>query len=330
MNELRKFIKLLVERHNFSNGILEKIPEIEIIPAGKEHDGHIGEGGFGDVFEVLWNGKRAVAKIFTEKNEHKVHQKLIELKKSLPRVIMKHLPTIYKMYEIPGTGVFAFRDIYVTVLEYLAPLPNGLKGVSFDDVRPSKTKMQLFVAQINYLIKNPDVLREEIKNIINNELDKIEEPNKQFNSQQRSARTLQKNNQIIDYVINDIIDELPTCLNEDDPYKELRILINNNCYKLNRINEIQEHKLMSKIYEKIKDFIFSDKMVPYSHANDKNLNNFADKRVTALYKALKWLNKNEILSWEDLHEDNVMLRPSDNTLVAVDVGFFGTFDGNED
>jgi hypothetical protein len=49
---------------------------------------------------------------------------------------------------------------------------------------------------------------------------------------------------------------------------------------------------------------------------------YIDPRINKFYTALKWLRKNKGLYWNDLHDENVLYRPSDDTLVAADVGLF--------
>ena len=155
-NKLRHLIRLLLSEAKRNpgadtlgrwaqggNSIEQGLAAHGIIPiprGGTRNDGkgdsYIKAGAYNEVYEVLWNGKRAVARfgwnsVFQE--EYTNFAEFISSKERLPTKFHKHFPIVYDTFEFMVSGEERNQiPVKGFVIEFLNPLPSSLAAMIHD------------------------------------------------------------------------------------------------------------------------------------------------------------------------------------------------------
>lgn len=308
---IRQFIRMiLAEKHTFTDNLFSQLKNVEPIPSGDHPDGLIGSGAVGDVIEVLWKKKHAVVKLFVSEQEHQSLLRVKELKSHVPNVIGKHLPTIYDIQEVQAKNVYGheFKG-YAAIMEYLKPIPRGLRGLVFasGDTHRDEGEFsvnQIWYARLDEIEKNERKFLNEIKKIV---LDKF--------------RPSEDAEWYIENFLTGLIPLLRTIENPSFIVRRVTKFCNTH---LKPVFENNVSNYFDTVGMIIRIIFKSKEQFPIGgyETHGRKEPDFKDKRVTAFYKALKYLQNNGYVEWDDLHADNVMVRPADGALVACDVGFF--------
>lgn len=113
----------------------------------------LGQGAFSSVWEIEYQGKRAVAKVTDSFTDMQNYKRIMEIAKSASEEIKKHLPVVY---EITETKDERNKIYYIIITEFLNPLNSHVKNTLFTSTSdPTKSKYKV-----------PEI--EDFKNLISN------------------------------------------------------------------------------------------------------------------------------------------------------------------
>jgi hypothetical protein len=312
------------------------------IPSGGG-DAHLGGGGFGDVYEVLWKGHRATAKITNDDEDASAYREMMKVRASLPPEIRRHVVNVYFSRDVKELQDYD-KKTYVTVMEYLHPLPAGLAegywGEFSDDSAPT--------VQILH-----QVTLEFIQTLKSTVLKYLTKPANQFlELSQKDLKTIgEQLDHLNDEILrrsNDHIDKRIKKLARISFFestqfrvwfrKAIEVAIIHGLTSNTRLDKDEKITLAEDIYYQvtyIPDRIIRKRLGRFpvmsremeSFDQDEKLSTdsdtqVTDQRVVDLFEAMKALSSDHSIDYDDLHSLNVMYRPSDDCLVATDIGMF--------
>lgn len=273
--------------------------DLKLIPSSHSEKGLIGAGAFGEVFEVLYKGKRAALKLSLDgEGDAQAYNDLLKIQEKIPNFVRRSLPNIYvqKSFDIEDYG-----KTYATLMEFLNPPSRSVLKAGWL-TRPHKNPDVHYSARQAY----EKFMNEYFVNIINQHLNK-KEADKILNSPEMKAflkdqytKITDPDSDIEDIELGDLYDIFKKYVGQDFA-TEITDMIDER-WKENR----------PKI----------TKFPEGSYDDDEIPKNFEDPRIKHLYLSLRWLYKNGFLeSWGDVHEENVLMR-SNGDLVVADIGMF--------
>lgn len=280
----------------------------------KSYSSLLGRGDYTFAFEVLYKGKRAVAKVTDSEKDIDNVLALDALREQLPADVAKHVLQVYAYVDLPKIK----REC--VVVEMLAPMPASLKHeywggseLGGKDYDRSKLRYDALVDKIDEFLLT--VLSVSNLRLV---LDKNE---------LRGLRNRIVNNKDFDAL-------KPKFLSTSIPietylykifYKELSSKQFSEKLKQKKYDVDQ---MASALTDKFVDYMFAyvtgDK-VPVSLRDKKQLDltkMHEDKRVKSFVRALEYLRDKHGVNWFDMHKLNVMVRPSTGDLVISDPGLF--------
>lgn len=294
---------------------------LKIIPSSRAPAGYMGAGAYGAVYEVLHNGKQRALKITTDEDDADAYRTWMGIQKSVPTFARTAMPVVYDQYYQDG--------VWMTLMEYLAPLPKSLRFSAFDstDHEGGAVTLQTRINATKKFIENLDTLLYRL----------LGQPHRNFSLSQNDRK------KIADAVVS------------SDEWKQLKDLLKGkkgeHGYVLSNF-EPEEHSYMfseaitnalaglklDASAKKLDSFIWKVvlnltsewmeylppmTMFPsYGGASEKK-QQFEDPKVKKLYHALRWLDQHDYIEgWSDVHSGNVLVRPSTGDIVVADIGLF--------
>tara|TARA_Y100000287_G_C14229331_1_gene360904 strand:- start:242 stop:1309 length:1068 start_codon:yes stop_codon:yes gene_type:complete len=296
----------------------------------------------GNIYEVIYDGKIAVAKVLSgfSKAEPDNWKKIIEAKKVLPERLSRHLPEIYSIIE---------PNAYTTiiVMELLSKTnPHVSKILRTKDMRQTKN-----------ILKNEDFISEALKISFDSTIANIES-SISHNNEKAFKMFLGESEKLKQDIEGDLLKGLLSFEKISDKIKgSLRIYtdmlsgesasiidkISRNIQK-NFISYINTSKKPVAKYYSSRDIDYTIKMLEdtdHDSLNSKRIQELEEERdlvytsspasflfsekympeTKGLFQLLNAL-KNLGIEWSDVHANNIMERPGTRELVLIDVGFF--------
>lgn len=295
----------------------------DVIPIKRSDDESLlGSGSFSDVYEVIWNGRHAAAKVTHSKSDVEAMEKMDELGDVYG---FDHIAKVYDVithenekvknsrFEITGRDPF----IYIIIVEYLVRPP---KSIEREYLYNAEGSLEWDDKGNPYSVHQDDPFeKERVSTFIDiDDIDKIirdnsnieEVPDETLESIHEKiveiGRTGLRKREVIDQILNEI-----NSLGITDQRVAKRIVkeILDQMYK-----EEQSRTIPSNFsrYERAKHF---------KNKREKGYK-FKDPRVESLMNFLLKLEKEGIAKWSDVRIDNILMRPKSGELVIADPGIF--------
>ena len=136
-----------------------------LIPSGRGSE--LGSGAYGSVHECLWNGKRVAVKITQTEGDYVAYKKISELAGGLPELSRRCLPVILhqeivdlrseRFQSRPGRQPTPGPRFYLTVLEFLVPVPSDIKShlsLSNADATSKNSRLHKIVDETMRVVKS--------------------------------------------------------------------------------------------------------------------------------------------------------------------------------
>ena len=281
------------------NDLLE-IHNIKIISEGGKS--YIGEGSYGTVYSVIYNGINCAMKVYPsdEANDGDAWNKIFERTKNAPNKFNKYLPIIYLNDERGG--------IEILIMEKLYRIPSNLRLIqAYENYYLSNDNIERLILKIenmtesaiphlNMLLESFDIDKtitaemlpheEELRGILYDSRDKIKISNRE--------RLLEK-------IIN----------------RYMRLILKN----IGTINLKNESIIAEYFYSNLRSIFDSTVKFPTTY---EDILQMSDENIppglTNYYKFLVDMY-NVGIKWHDLHDDNIMVDKDDNIKI-IDVGLF--------
>lgn len=298
--------------------------DIVPIPSG-EKDSFLGKGIAARAYEVVWRGKRHVAK-FIPTNESPIYTKAMEIKQHVPRVYGRHLPTIFEIFNVDEKTTREAGDVYnkefnrCVLVEYLIPVPRNVAS-SLWKSKSKDTRADITQKRMSGLTKNSSLLNKLTKGVLSSmHADEALSP---------FVRNVVVST-IDDLTIADELYEPGTKPDEISNIVDFYVSTNvkhagseagafiDDDFDWNEFSHILKGMLLNIVLGRI---------FPTSRRygdNPQLAKSFIDDRnVQSLVRTLEYLEETYEFEWHDLHESNIMVRPDTGELVISDVGLFG-------
>ena len=258
------------------------------VPRGDRATSAFASGASNDVREVLWKGKRAVARLSYKPDERSKMMELLSYKQLLPSKYRVHFPRVYTTVDIWDPQENA--PVYGTIGEMLEPLPAAV------------------LADIQYLKRSSRIPSWRVENVVA-DADGLE----------LVARAAMRNNNVpLDRsrkAIRDIA--LPMLWKMSSEGTEALEVAE----KLQGALETQLGKDGARTVAREISSLLKRELVPADQSNDPVMD-YGSKKFRDFHNFLRALAEAG-LPWADLHEDNFMVRPGTGDIVVVDPGQFG-------
>ena len=341
----RKTWKSLSEPH-LLKADLEPIRFIAGTEALRREEG--AESKEGNIYEVLYKGKVAVAKVLEgmEPTEPKVWKKIVEAKESLPEEQAKHLPEIYDIIK---------TDEYTTiiVMERLDPPSSHIKRI----LRTKELRDK------DLVLKNEEFLAESLRSAFN-AIDKYRpDPDDEAKSEVYAMFESDK-----DIIMQDIEGELiKKKIKPEDISERIQNIVSGYIKMFNIDDAGLSKEVADKIQEIFLRYIETSPRPVAKYYSTKDIDNTIQalessnpseiSRSDRLKKTIDDLNEERLdsvysetpegflysekympetkglfallnslkdlgIEWSDVHANNIMERPGTRDLVLIDVGFF--------
>ncbi len=261
------------------------------IPQGHRSSSTVGEGSWNAVKEVLFNGRRCVARYSTEKKEQWAMLDFVEFERMVDPKYAKHFPEVMRTFEIevPGTHKGLPHTLYGTLGELLDPLPSALAH-DLKHVTPGK---KITSNRIDLFLNDRHARSAIISKIANAGRESVEELERMFDD-------------VAVPLLKKISRE-----NVDAVYLSSRLAAGMYSY------ESDSGKYMA---DSIARWIRQG-VVPHGHGNDSLGRSHPSAKVREFVEFLQALGDAGMV-YADLHTDNFMVRRSTGDLVVVDPGAF--------
>lgn len=280
----------------------------------KSYSSLLGRGDYAFAFEVLYKGKRAVAKVTDSEKDIDNVLALDALREQLPADVAKHILQMYAYVDLPKIK----REC--VVVEMLAPMPASLKheywggselgGKDYD--RPKLRYDALFdkIDELLLIVLSASNLKfvfdkNELRGLRNRVLG-----NENFTA--LKSRLLSTDIPVDMYLYKIFYKELSS--------KQFSEKLKQKKYDIDHMSSALSERFIQYVFA----YVTGDK-VPVSLRDKKQLDltkMHEDKRVKSFVRALEYLRDKHGVNWFDMHKLNVMVRPSTGDLVISDPGLF--------
>lgn len=291
------------------------------IPSGKKGS-KLGNGAHAVAYEVEISGKRYVAKFIPE-HEVEVYQKIKGFKEELPEEFAKNILSVYKFYKITEElydDVGFYQDC--VLVEYLLPLPKSVAQSLWAPVEMSdtvymiKNRLKSFVHGSDSLkkllifslkeskIKLEPQMFTELYQIVVKSLSSME---KSLTNTGSSDSSFQQYSKLIDQFV-----------------QQLRTAMQQFGKKLPNNVSPEEWQYAEGTFQGKISNALNSLVMPMSSQDDMTTFDSVveDDQMKDLMKTLQFLSKNHNFNWNDLHSDNIMIRPGTGDYVISDPGSF--------
>lgn len=272
------------------NEVERELSKLGIYPIARGEKGNVvlGAGIANVVVDVVYKGRRAVARYSKIQAELTQLLKFVEFADRLPAKYKKHFPKVYTTFEFSITGG---RKMYGAVVEHLEPLPEAFKheidsyGID-DTIKRSRIT----------LLKDPEVIAQ-----IARECAPGDEQQQEYMQATFEEDILPH----LDGLVGKSIMDLDALLDSSMGH------LSNRAY-----NHFQQ-----KILYAVKGAV-----IPISGSDHRSGSTIVAKKYPAakvreFYEFLEAL-KEAGFRWDDLHVDNFMMRKGTGDFVVVDPGYF--------
>lgn len=325
ISELKKIVRRnisegpLIGHNDVSNRhplkhILEKW-NLEIVPTGRSAMGQLGKGSFGEVFEVAQGKKHYALKVTRSRSDYNAYAQIKSFRDSLPAIAKGALPRVIKQ-EIDDEDS-EYPTCY-TLMEYLVPLSENQKVSMFKMYASYHTPNYGITPKMlsKWVIGFDDVIKKTVTSEIGADA---------FMDFMNEKDNMLKWSNFIDM------------LNQGKLWPPLHSMGSTPPEKFQSF-EVELRRVLSQLlgptfYSVTQDLIhmyddlLSDKLdfadFPVHDAHSNKIPDIKDKRAKRLVVALNWLSKKGYTDgWNDVHYENVMIRPSTGEFVVADVGLF--------
>lgn len=290
------------------------------IPSGKKNS-KLGSGAQAVAYEVEVNGKRYVAK-FIQEHEVAVYQKVKSFKEELPEQFAKNILSVYDFYKVTEElydNIGSYEDCIL--VEYLLPLPNNVIQSLWSPFERSDS-VYLIKNRLKSFIHGSDSLKKLLIHSLKESKVKLE-PRLFTELYESIVKSLSTMTSMMNGKSDDssfqqyvkLIDEfvVQTHNATQQIAKKLPQNISSEEWKL------AEGTIQSKISNALNGII----MPMNSHDDTTMFDSVVeDDKLKDLMKTLQFLSKNHNFNWNDLHSDNIMVRPGSGDYVISDPGSF--------
>lgn len=306
---------------------------LDIVPSGSDQSGFVGAGGYGTVWEVTQDGKRLALKLSDDPDEADTYKKVHEVRNELPPIIAKHLPRIDSFATLEDDKGIEF---YAILMEFLVPMPSGTNiegwrqgndqelGVWANEIA-SKIIPHVDQALWRELMRYGNGSRRSLINkfhgIVVSKRDWARLKTHEF---LKEALTYDPTRQHYGFRMT-IGDPILSALNNamqdnrisDEEFDELKNLKGANNWTF----------IVKNVARRLADVAgLDEKGQAFPESTDMDLSDTKERlenpKLRSLYLALKWLDRRGVMSWNDVHHENVLMRPGTGDLVVADVGLF--------
>lgn len=277
-----------------------------ITPIYVQGESYLGSGAFGHVFRGVWEGKEVATKILfknfgagdIEAQERSSWEKYLQIQSNLSEDAKKHLPKVYKV------GIDEKTESTFIIMELLAPPPPYLAKALM--------KREDSIRDVTYILKDPEILYTGMKKAAEEAYVPIEFVQsflKEFLTLKIPSQKHFKDKSFL----------------KGDFYQQYIMPIQNKVNKEYGLDEDYVNEFVHIFLNYLQDYMrpnFPSTGVYYESLKNYSVPGVSDAPETkSLIKALSELRKAG-LSWRDMHLGNVMMRPSTNELVFIDIGGF--------
>jgi len=266
------------------------------IPHG-ENDSFVGSGIQAQAYEVLYNGKRAIAKVIARELAKDVvpyvtMQKLIKI---MPREYARHFAEVYDIIEDEELG-------YIIVMEMLFPVDVGTFTVNFakEEFDPDFFKNKVYIMAKNMLF-NKDEGKKAVAKVILKLYPEL--------GMSKALKISNKCEPEIDAMFEVLLD-----YDKIDIIEQFNALAKNiNKFLPNNINK--EHTSRFSLF--MREFL--EETFPNDSKKSRNVH--GNEKLEKLLRALDFIKNEYNIDWYDTHGDNIMQKPNGD-LAIIDYGLF--------
>jgi len=284
--------------------IERELAKIGIVPLhrGAEQTSKLGEGQSNVVLDVVYNGKRAVARISEEMEELDKLTTFVAHVKAMPTKYHKHFPNIYKTFEIKTRSMYNKQYFYGAVVEMLDPLPPGLEF----DLDSQSIDGNLQRARVSALMADNWVL----EGII------------QDSSERRDVQA-----ELLHLYEESIRPHLLSWVNKPlDGFDEwMNGLIDKYTIGMTQVESKPYYIFNKELLDALKGAVIPTDPT-WLRGRSRIPGNHVSAKVREFYEFLQALEESG-MKHGDLHTGNFMVRRSTGDFVVVDPGYFGS--GND-
>ncbi len=275
------------------NSIESELAKLDIIPLHRDskQTSQLGAGMYNVALDVVYNGKRAVARYSKNRKELQSLLDFVKISETMDQKYRKHFPKIYKTFDFATDT----QEYYGAVVELLDEIPPAIKfdldAMSLsDNLQRSRVQALLSNDQIPISIAqhatSTPAIHDELLSMYNTSI------------KPKLESWIGKSLYEFDSWLNDIIEIEALSSKEDGAF-----------YRFHRaINRV----LRGTVIPTTASNSAVEKALPKTHVSSK---------VREFYEFLEALN-DEGVAYDDLHTDNFMVRRGTNDFVVVDPGFF--------
>ena len=297
-------------------GIMKKWNLTLIPTAHKKGIGVLGQGAYATVFDVLKGGKRRALKLTFDPKDSEAYASVMAIRSSLPGIPKSVLPEVLMQDSV---GSF-----YFTLIEYLIPTPESTKQSlfsSYDYYTGANSGIsRSTVAKVNkpFLIK----IDQYLEDIVGYDLYKRITQNTNVHYPWSEAKNWIGQGKVWASSSND-----RHFVHAEEFFRDFFQQFTKDVFKVRDYAAKIAKQLSSKWLQLTGDQFSSVKFPEFvdddDNVKDGKMTDVKDPRARKLLLGLRWLDSNDYISgWDDLHFDNVMIRPSTGEFVASDVGNF--------
>lgn len=285
---------------------------LEVLRSGTGNTAYIGKGSYSEVYEVVYGGRRAVAKI-TNQREAITYDLCKDLRNRVPKNVASALPAVYKIFKIDDVkkypalrGTKQHGEAYVVVSEYLEKTTLDVNQFYFGHLTDKN------IEQNTEMLKN-DVDR--LRVAVRMAFKRARLPKAMADDAMPNSKNIELWRKYLDTM--NIDNGVPLCA------KIMAQIVNDEDFTNTRDVQL--------VYAAMRKETVGDRF-PESHetvatfgarSGAKKNAAPATRALGKFLNSLRWLTKNASVKWYDLHGDNVMVRPSSGEFVAADIGLFG-------
>ena len=296
---------------------------VPISTGGGSLSSYISSGLYSSVYEVMYKGKRMVAKVTQETHDAEQYRRVMELRKEVPSEVKKHLPNIYDIIELGDDNYFGGFAILSEMLQPLNPHVRDLlkselgkkKMPSIDSIK--KVIDRRMPRVLEYITSGSYML-----NKVKQDIDAF------FNTKK-------------DFVYDNVVNYVLGTINKDPKINQYINLIANELKNVFMARKFKKHEwdkkdidrtsktmaenLCKNMYGSVSVFLKEFPRNYDSMVHEPESITFFESlpETKSLLNALIYLNNEKGFRWSDLHLNNLMERPSTGDIVISDVGNFG-------
>jgi hypothetical protein len=299
-------LKFQGEDEDVSNQDIRILRSFGLTPIkGGQETSLVGEGGYSRVYNVLYKGEQAMAKVTESRSDVTIPVKLERLRRSLPEKFQRHVLHVYAAYQRKATR---FEDaVYVLVVEPLLPLSSS-----------DTTVEKMF----KYMCDVPDEDEPDV-----NDVKDI------FSDEATTLKSLRRLTKIPEDTLEAAAEALRKAAEESFDWFDF---IHRGIEALQRVtdpNDVKSINQLLRAFTMIRDSIKTQlltQLFPCDHPEDEEpvMRRLVDREISgnpeleSLLEFLRYLKSEHSISWADMSMNNIMVRPFDRDYVLSDPGLF--------